>query len=1358
MNRRPARHGFTLFVAALVLIGLLAWFVAHGVLRLPHPTNTSPLAPALTHRNQEHAGNSRHRRVSNSPALHPTSLRPPDPHAGAETGPGHLVSNVVNLIRVAAFVFAALALLLVGSRSVARHHRRYIRLWLLPFRADEAEPDEVRRLLESWHQQLLQRWYRRLAIGQPGIALEIVMAPDSEGDRAARLSVVCPEGMAEGIEGALLACYPDSRLLRGGQALPPVQRVIRLKKRSAFVWALRTQTDGTDRNSMDVLLTQMSSVPDTAIVQYALTPTPALFDSYSRSRFSSLERSAESMRRFDPASPGLRSEVFSAELQGGLSVQHRPLFFADVRVAATTLAGCRQIAGALRGGSGAENRLVERTLRAPRAGLYMRRLRGGLGNPVPSWNRGVLSSTEIAALWQLPTPGLKVVRVARSPLPRILAPPEISRDAGHALALDERGFVGIRPEDKSDGLGLIGGQKTGKTSLLCRTVRADALDPNCAMVVLMPKSGDAIKALSTVPQNRTVHFLDLEKPELGFNPLIGLGDPAMIADRVVEAFRDVHAEGDIRGSSDRYLRQAAQAAIGASRGGVVEGPPTLWHMYRMLLPAETSFREHVVEALYMDTRFADTATFFGRELPGDLESSPSQTSAKLDAPRNKLLRLMVESLDKVLRHPVQLSFDDMVRRREVLIVDGKMGTFGSDNCRVMMQFLLIGLYGALQRQQQLPEEQRVRVAVKVDEAHLILNESFADAMATLRSGGLEMVAAWQYGDQIQDEKVRSGMMSLLRQRCMFSMGESNDARELSQIAMSSYTDMIRNDAESRARLRITPDTIFNLPNHHAVCSWISRGARVPAFIGQTLPLESDEELIEYHLAAQRERGGHLPDRLPDPLPDLDWTAGGGQGRIQLAGVAAGASDGNGNGNGNGNGHTPVSLVELPAVRERESQEPGQHELGATEGLDPEPGGELALAPANNSALVPGSDSALAVEPAAELDHQTVVDLGPSAEEEAPGEPTAVPLTGPPDSYVELDLDDVRGLIWEKLGPPKPGRQPEPTARDLEILGALWCYRLLFANQIWRRWWAGSSSRAAQQGLKRMAEAGWVRRFKFQLGERGAQQRVYCLTKEGFELAFGARGRRGGYIRESESWREAQITDPRRVLRDLHVNGWVLALEKVAGRSMGSWRGPRDARLEPPRRKIRGEWVDLRPSEIVLGTNHRLQGSRCERLEPVGPDATVELRLAGGGDRTRLDLMVELLRARSTSAAEERLRAYDVFVSGWGRLLRRYRELGAPPLVVFVCEDERALLRLVKIADDILTTRVAKAGTPELDWPFPGRQGIVFAVERDIHEGSLRALALPDHPPELRIRVDGPEGRICRPKRIQLVEPKLLQRH
>ena len=83
-------------------------------------------------------------------------------------------------------------------------------------------------------------------------------------------------------------------------------------------------------------------------------------------------------------------------------------------------------------------------------------------------------------------------------------------------------------------------------------------------------------------------------------------------------------------------------------------------MYRLLIPSEAAFRDRVVEALYPDPRFADTATFFGRELPGDLREASTQTAAKLDAPRNKILRLLVEALDKVLRHPVQLSLDELV--------------------------------------------------------------------------------------------------------------------------------------------------------------------------------------------------------------------------------------------------------------------------------------------------------------------------------------------------------------------------------------------------------------------------------------------------------------------------------------------------------------------------------------------------------------------------------------------------------------------------------------------------------------------------------------------------------------------------
>jgi hypothetical protein len=1235
--------------------------------------------------------------------------------SGIEAAPG-VVWRAIRLPLASAAVVAAI---LLASRWAARRSRRYVRLSLLPYRAEQAEPESVRRMLESWHQQLVVRWWRRLALGQPSMALEVVMGRDGSGELEGRLSMVCPEAVADSVAGTLAGCYSDTRLTRETAPLPEVERIIRLKKRHSFVRALRSpEEEEGERNLVDPLLGQMEAVGP-SVFQLTLTPTPAFFDRYSRWRYGSVERASSTAAAINPADPGLRSEVLREELKGGLRVQHNPLFFCELRVAAATYRDCVAIAGTMRGESGAENRLLERYMRPwARGPLHLRRLRDAVGNPLPSWRKGVFSSAEVSGLWHLPSPGLKYVRLARSPVPRMPATPEISRADDHALVRDEHGPVGILPQDKTDGLGLIGGQKTGKTSVLCRTVRADALDPECAVVVLMPKPGDAQQALSMVPTDRTVHYLDLERPEFGINPLIADGDPAAVADRIVDAFRDVHAEGDIRGSSDRYLRQAAQAAIGASRAGVVEGPPTLWHMYRILVPVERAFRERVVDALALDPRFIDTATFFGRELPGDLDQSPSQTTAKLDAPRNKLLRLMVESLDKVLRHPVQIALDEIVRKREVLIVDGKMGTFGADNCRVMMQFILSALFGALQRQQQLPASERVRVALKVDEAHLILNESFADALATLRSGGLEVVAAWQYGAQIEDPKIRSGMMSLLRQRCMFSMGEEADAREISSIAMAVYTDMIRPDSESRALLRVTPDTIFNLPNHHAICSWIARGARAPAFLGQTIPLKTDEATIAHHFAAQRERGCAVPGQLPDPLPDLDWD---GLRELPSQDLIGPAGDPT---RASSNGHRPAAPSPVGG-----SNGHGSNGHGSAPG-SPEP---------------PTADGiSLEFDPSATSIAQPTERIGDD------GPPPALP-----ESFTELDLDDVRGVVWDKVTPLPADRLPEPGQRDLEILAALWTYRFLFASQLWRRWWRGSTLRAAQKSLNRMAKAGWVRRFKFQLAEQGSQQRVYCLTRLGFEIAQQHAGRHGAYVDGEARWREPSIADAGRVLRSLHVNGWALALDARAGKVLKAWRGPRESRLDPPRRKVRGEWLDLEPRDVIVGANHMLRDYQGHKFEPVSPDASLELRVPAGSSTLRFDLLVEVDQARSAAAAEERLRRYDGLISGWAGMLDRYKTLGTPPMVVFVCEDERRLDKLVRVADRTVTGRLAKPGTTETEWPHPGRRAIFFALERDIHLGSLRALQLPELTPEMRVRLHGKRARACEPKRVNLIEPKLI---
>ncbi len=1064
----------------------------------------------------------------------------------------------------AALVGATVALcllmvaLIVAARTASRRRREIVRYELVPFRADEATPEMVRRLLESWHQQLLER----VALASARRSAGARAGDDHGGRRAGRTGGAAGDRDAaragrgrRGLAARLLPELPHAPARRAAAA-PGGDRAA--EEARPFIMALHVPEEE-DPVISDAVLGAMSSIAAPCLVQITLTPTPALFDGYARGRFKAREKKAVRARGWDRTDPGLGSELLARELEAGLAVQHRPLFFADVRIGGPTREACRAIGGAIRGESGGENRLHERHLSKPgRRELYAERIRRAWSNPLPSWRHGVYSSSELAGLWRLPSPGLTTVAVTRSAVPRVDAPPAISRDPGHALLRDERGPVGILSVDKTDGLGLIGGQKTGKTSVLCQTVRVDAEDPDCAVICLMPKPGDARKALSTIPAWRTVHYLDFESPELGINPLLAVGDVAMVADKVVDAFRDVNAEGDIKGSSDRYLRQAAQAAIGASRAGAIEGPPTLWHMYRMLLPGETVFREHVVRAIYGDPRFTDTATFFGRDLPNDLRDATVNTTSKLDAPRNKILRLIVESLDKVLRHPRQLDLDSVVRNREVLIVDGKMGTFGSDNCRVMMQFILNMLYGTLQRQQQLPESERVRVAVKVDEAHLIINDSFADALATLRSAGLEIVAAWQYGEQIQDPKIRAGMMSLLRQRCMFSMGETQDARQMSEVTMAVYTDVIRADREERSRLRIAPDTIINMPNHHAVCSWISHGAREPAFVAQTIPLPEDEAVVTAHLEAQRLRGGFVPDRLPDPLPDVQDEVESDRALALAVGVGAEEAE----------QEAPAGPVRTPA-----------HELPA----------------------MPGDDLPDLALPTAPLNGRDGAGSGNG--------------DGPlPDSYTELDLDEVRGLDWEEVDLVAESERHEPSERELEILAALWRSRALFARQVHRRWWPRSTLRSAQLGLQKMARAGWIRPCRFALRQRGSQQRLYVLTQAGFELAQQRTGRHGAYVDPELEWREPQLNDPRRLLRDLHVNGWVLALEQRAGRSFANWRGPREAKLRPPRRRVRGEWLELRPEDVTVGASRRLDGLAPGPFEAVTPGRPSSCACASPGSR------------------------------------------------------------------------------------------------------------------------------------------------
>ena len=402
----------------------------------------------------------------------------------------------------------------------------------------------------------------------------------------------------------------------------------------------------------------------------------------------------------------------------------------------------------------------------------------------------------------------------------------------------------------------------GKSSFLVATVAEDVCRERCAVIVLDPKGDAADAALSAVPLGRTCTLLDLAHPTCGFNPLAVDAPADVIADYVVAALKNLFTDADIRASSDRYLRNAIIAVIAYDRDS------TLWDAARLLSVGEEgySYRASVGARVRALPEFKEISEFFTAELSAQLADARSTTTAKLDAPVNKLARLLNSpSIKRVLlNESLTLDFDRVIANREVVVVKGALGAMGAGNTSVLMQLLVGMLDAALARQQDLvPAEDRVAVALKIDEAPLVINRGFAETMALKRSAGLETVACWQADSQWTEREVRDQLDALFAHRVYFATASVSDARSASALTMAEFSDTVRPGLERLSSLG-RPDVRLHLPKHHAIVSWVTRAGRQLPFVAETIPPVVDRGRLEQHAARQRARGARHRSDLSQP--------------------------------------------------------------------------------------------------------------------------------------------------------------------------------------------------------------------------------------------------------------------------------------------------------------------------------------------------------------------------------------------------------------------------------------------------------------------------------------------------------------
>ena len=1198
-------------------------------------------------------------------------------------------------------VAVVLAAVIVATRLRARRRRCYVRLRVDAYRTDRATAEAVVLMFESIHKRLLRRWWRRLLFGQPAVALEVHHACSNQPRVAAGigsapavpqcawLAVSCPRGSERMIEAALRDAYPNCRLRALDQSvgIPPV--VLRLKKRTEFIKRVKAldRFEFEREPPVNGLITTMGACGESAFVQLAITPTPAFFDRVAKRLYKSHEAHL-SRERKEHLLVHDRSMVEDAELRGGLDVQHRPLFFADLRVVASNRAVCERIASELRA-EGGENRLVERGtgLRHGLFSLYGGRVQRGEGNPLPQFHKGVFSSPELAAIWHLPSIDYTTVPFVRTGLPVAPAPPSIMRprDGGGTLR-DSLGAVSIHPDLRNQNTAVPGAVDQGKSSYLIATVAEDLRRKRCAVIVFDPKGDAADAAVSLVPAARTCTLLDFSRPTCGFNPLAVDAPADVIADYVVAALKNLFTDADIRASSDRYLRNAIIAVLAFDRES------TLWDAARLLSVGEDgyAYRRSVGARVLTLPEFKEISEFFTAELAAQLADARSMTTAKLDAPVNKLARLLNSASIKrvLLNDSLRVDFDRVIRGEEVLVVRGALGAMGAGNTSVLMQLLVGMLDAALARQQDLvPAHERVAVALKVDEAPLVFNRGFAETMALKRSAGLETVACWQADAQWSDREVRDQLDALFAHRVYFATASARDARAAVELTMAEFSDTVRPGIRQLSTLG-HPDVRLHLPKHHAIASWSTHDGRQAPFVAQTMPLRVDQKRIAAHAARQLERGGRHRSDLRQPHWDR-------------------------------------------AHR-------GFRDARATACTDTRRG-------------------------VAAADHQDA------------GLPAA-----PAESYRELvELDGAHSVRWAKhVDSP---RAPDPDRLDMEMLALIAGLGHVLTSQIHRRFNAGRAATTTQRRLKRLSDAGLLERFQFHRRDGGGVPMCYVITAAGLRLLIANDGlsapRETVHAVGADSMASLTRDDRgvRQARHDVHVAGWTLALSRLLGDASCSLRGPAQSALSPPLRSTPDGRVTLGPRDLrlpggraphdFLRTSASGERIEAERFETVRPDAIIAVdgevgtrnevsgnrgarrtcAMDGSADtdsgaavaETRhapaVDVIVELDDRLPSGRSAAKIERYDHFLAGWSAHTRRYgRRLDATPVVVFVCRDRGRARQCATRADVALCACRAYAGEYPFDWEYPGRERILFASERDVHEGLLHAYGVPRLPPQVRV--------------------------
>ena len=311
----------------------------------------------------------------------------------------------------------------------------------------------------------------------------------------------------------------------------------------------------------------------------------------------------------------------------------------------------------------------------------------------------------------------------------------------------------------------------------------------------------------------------------------------------------------------------------------------------------------------------------------------------------------------------------------------------------------------------------------------------------------------------------------------------------------------------------------------------------------------------------------------------------------------------------------------------------------------------------------------------------------------------------PASYVDAHRYDGAAIERGKRDRREPyAVQP----RDISVIRDVRRHKFLTAPQLRELWWPQRSVQAADRRLLKLFRAGYLERFR-PIARRGSYPWTYPLGAEGHRLL-----QRAGIIAPRERFTPRAVYDYGHVLHELQLNAWVLAVRRTLGPALLSWDG--ETHIQPPR--------NARHTQLRVHDDWSAEDLRDPRVRAVRPDAMLEVE--GDGNDARRRFLVEYDRTRRVDKNYDKFRRYDTFLCSWW-CNAPFVDFDRPPFVVFICQDESQRAQFLTAADRELTGHRWHPSAPPEQYDYVGRRRILFALERDAHDGCAGGLETPRLP-------------------------------